>query len=119
MSNIDDELKNAVLAVAKAKVASAMSDDLLGELVASVMKHKESGFNREGDKTFIEKTVEIGITRAIEQAVNEFLKEKSDLIKVAVKAAMEKKADEFATEILDAFAKDDWRATLDIKIHED
>ena len=115
MTNIDQEVKEAVLTVAKAKVAASLSEDVLGQLVDSVMQHQSYSHNKD-NKTFIERVVEQHIQEAVRQAVKEHLAENTHQINVAVKAAMADKAESFATSILDAFASDDWKASLNVTV---
>lgn len=117
MNDIDKEVNEAIKTLAKAKVAAALSDDILGELVDSVMKQKSGGY---GDKsTFIERIINEYIEKALRSAVGEVMKERSDEIKSKVKSALNERTEAFATTIIDSFATDDWRAELSVRVGRD
>ena len=117
MTTTDEALKEAVMQVAKAKVAEAMGGDVLGKMIEAVMNHREKGYGRDrDDRTEFEKIVERHIAQAIDEAVRAHLAAYTEQVKAAVRSAMEAKMDAFAASIVDAFAGEDWRATLQVEI---
>lgn len=115
--NTDDALKTAVMQVAQAKVAEALGGDVLGKMITSVMDHKDySSYSRDNDKTMFEKLVEGEVERCITSAVREHLAERGDELKSAVKTALTDHLDKVATQVVDGFANDDWRASLNLTV---
>ncbi len=112
----DAELKAAIKQVAQAKVAEALGGDILGDIIKNVMDHKNRGPGR-NDKTMFEEIVDRHIVTAIETAVREHMAENISQINAAVKLALHDHADRVTTSILDAFNKDDWRASLNVTVN--
>lgn len=116
--NTDDAMKAAIMQVAQAKVAEAMGGDVLGKMIDAVMNHRDrSTYSRDKESTEFERIVKEHLRHAVEVAVREYLSEHREKIAAAVKAAMiEGGVDKMAASIADAFATDDWRASLNISV---
>ena len=116
--SIDNQVKEAVLVVARAQVAEALGGDVLGKIVADVLNHRErTAYSGESKTTVLEDIIRDQIRAVAHEAVREALNapEFREQIRVAVVA----KAEAFAVSVADAFNKEDWRAELNIKLEGD
>lgn len=116
--SIDNQVKEAVLVVARAQVAEALGGDVLGKIVADVLNHRPTySYNNQSKTTVLEDIIREQIGVVAREAVREALgaPELREQIRVAVVA----KAEAFAVSVADAFTKEDWRAELNIKLEGD
>lgn len=115
MSTIDDQVKEAILTVAKAQIAEALGTDVIGKIVTDILDHRpSSSYDRKAQPTVLESLVRdevISITRA---AVREAL---DGTARDVIRAAVLSKADQFVNVVVDGFAGEDWRADVTIKIN--
>lgn len=115
MTDTDQALRDAIQQVAKAKVAEALGGDVLGKLVKSVMDHRSSSYGARSDnRTEFERIVENEIEHVIRKAAAEVIAEREAEIRASVRKAFN--PDSFAATIIDAFATDDWRASLQVTV---
>lgn len=115
--NTDEALKAAVMQVAQAKVAEALGGDILGKMVESVMQHTDRRYGETKSQTEFERIVNQLLHSEITSAAREVLAERREEITASVRAAIQKDGfDKLAVSIVDAFASDDWRASLAITI---
>lgn len=119
--NTEAALNEAIKQVAQAKVAEALSPDILGTMIQAVMDHKDRSYNSsDKEQTTFEKLVNEQIKNSVRLAVTEYISENSAAIKDAVKRSMRTGGlDKLATNVVDAFASNDWRANLEIKLDRD
>lgn len=114
--SIDEATKNAIEAIAKARVAEALGGDVLGKLVDEVMKHTDrSTYGNPTPRTFFDKIVREVLEDTIRQTVRDEIAS-SEAVKAKLKAAIHEKAEAFAATVIDAFASEDWRATMTVTI---
>ncbi|WP_428925012.1 hypothetical protein [Marinibacterium sp. SX1] len=114
--NVDSEMKTAIETVAKAKVAEALGGDVLGRIVQEVLDHKPRGYGGSRDeRTTLDRIVIEVVEQQITKAVREVVAENAD-VQTKIRDAVRARADAFTATIVDAFAKDDWRADLTVKI---
>ena len=115
--SLDKEMKDAVMTVAKARVAEALGGDVLGRLVDEVLKHaNRSGYSNAGNtKTFLDEIVAEQIRRAVEHEVRELIANSPD-VKERMRAAIHERADAFAMSVVDAFVTDSWQATVNVDL---
>jgi len=115
---VDETMRAAIETVAKAKVAEALGGDVLGKLIDEVMKHKERSTYGKNEKTFFDVVVEDVLRETIRRAVRDEIA-KNGVVHEKLKTAIETRAASFAVAVIDAFASDDWRAQLTVKLHGD
>ena len=115
MSDTEEELRNAVRTMAEARVAEALGGDVLGRIVDSVMKHRDTRYRR-SDKTMLESLIEENVISMVAEVVQEHLRDRKDEIRAAIAKSLAERADPFAVAIMDGFVNQDWRADLQVKI---
>ena len=115
MSQTDKALAAAIKEVANAQVAEALGGDVLGKMVKAIIDHRDSSY-RSDNKTMLEKFVDEGVRRMVEDAVRDYLTEHRESIKASVSTALAARADAMAATVTEALLNDDWRADLSVKI---
>lgn len=116
--SIDNQVKEAVLVVAKAQVAEALGGDVLGKIVTDVLNHRpSSSYSSNPQPTVLESIIRDQVRAVAQAAVREALNE--PVMQEQIKTAVIAKADTFATAIVTAFATEDWRANLTVHLEGD
>lgn len=89
----------------------------MNQVLEKQIDRDRSGQRIHPPTTFLDEAVKRGIEEAVEQGVRLVLLEHKDRVVDAVRVKMEPALEEFATEVISSFTKQDWRASLSVKLN--